>query len=224
MSVAYKKNGTEIPITSAIMGGEVKANPVLDGTEVALEGIKIDKTKYKIIGGDASEVAYDNTTSGMTADNVQDAIDEVFQSASNGKVLIADAITGKGIETSADDTFETMATNISQISSEILDSVSVFNTSTNNNRTYNITRDGYINICGYFFNTNASVYGNVEMFLNGTLISELNVQKWLYLQGETIFKLENYQVRSGDVITFRINNSSSGTSNIRVLYYLLTLS
>ena len=33
----------------------------------------------------ASAITYDNTTSGMTADDVQDAIDEVFTSVSNGK-------------------------------------------------------------------------------------------------------------------------------------------
>lgn len=43
------------------------------------------------------------------------AINEVFQSASNGKSLIANAITGKGIATSSDSTFQTMATNISNI-------------------------------------------------------------------------------------------------------------
>lgn len=64
----------------------------------------------------AEGVAYDNTETGMTADNVQDAIDEVFQSVSSGKGLIADAITDKGVPTSATDTFATMATNIGQIS------------------------------------------------------------------------------------------------------------
>lgn len=63
----------------------------------------------------AEDVSYDNTTSGMTADNVQEAIDEVFQSVSNGKELIADAITDKGVQTSASDSFSTMATNISLI-------------------------------------------------------------------------------------------------------------
>lgn len=63
----------------------------------------------------ASEIEYDNTDSGLTSTNVQDAIDEVFQSVSDGKELIADAITDKGIATSATDTFETMATNISSI-------------------------------------------------------------------------------------------------------------
>ena len=63
----------------------------------------------------AEDVSYDNTTSGMTADNVQDALDEVFQSVSNGKELIADAITDKGVSTSATDSFQTMATNIENL-------------------------------------------------------------------------------------------------------------
>jgi len=43
-------------------------------------------------------------------------LNEVFQSVSNGKDLIASAITDKGVETDADATFETMANNISLIS------------------------------------------------------------------------------------------------------------
>ena len=39
-------------------------------------------------------------------------LDEVFQSVSDGKGKVAAAITDKGIETAADATFETMATNI----------------------------------------------------------------------------------------------------------------
>lgn len=42
-------------------------------------------------------------------------IKEVFQSVSNGKQLIASAITDKGINTDAEDTFETMAGNIGEI-------------------------------------------------------------------------------------------------------------
>lgn len=41
--------------------------------------------------------------------------DECFQSVSNGKTLVASAITGKGVETSLDATFEIMAQNIETI-------------------------------------------------------------------------------------------------------------
>lgn len=49
-------------------------------------------------------------------ENIIKAVNEVFQSASNGKKLIASTITGKGVPTSETDTFQTMATNISNIS------------------------------------------------------------------------------------------------------------
>ena len=67
----------------------------------------------------ASNVSYDNVSSGMSSDNVQDAIDELFTSASNGKELIADAITGMGVSTSANDTYATMAGNIGKIETGI---------------------------------------------------------------------------------------------------------
>lgn len=63
----------------------------------------------------AENVTYDNTESGATAENVQDALDEVFQSVSDGKEDIADAITDKGVPTSASDSFATMAENIAAI-------------------------------------------------------------------------------------------------------------
>lgn len=43
------------------------------------------------------------------------AINEVFQNASNGKSLIAQAITGKGVDASSTDTFQELADKISQI-------------------------------------------------------------------------------------------------------------
>lgn len=43
------------------------------------------------------------------------AINELFGSASEGKSLIAAAITGEGVETAATDSFETMAANVAQI-------------------------------------------------------------------------------------------------------------
>ena len=47
-----------------------------------------------------------------TAKDLKGAINEVFQNVSNGKQLIATAITDKGVTTSSDSTFQTMATNI----------------------------------------------------------------------------------------------------------------
>ncbi len=57
-----------------------------------------------------------NTTEGKLVDAL--VVKEVFQSVSNGKQLVASAITDKGVNTEATDTFEIMAENIKGISSE----------------------------------------------------------------------------------------------------------
>lgn len=64
----------------------------------------------------ASKITYDNTESGMAATNTQEAIDELFQSVSEGKSVIAAAVTDKGVETAATDSFAAMAQKIGQIS------------------------------------------------------------------------------------------------------------
>ena len=54
-------------------------------------------------------------TLNTTAQDLKGAINEVFQNASNGKTLIAQAITGKGIDATNNDTWQELATKISQI-------------------------------------------------------------------------------------------------------------
>ena len=51
-----------------------------------------------------------------SSQTLKGSISELFQSVSNGKTLIASAITDKGISTSNTDTFETMAINIRNLS------------------------------------------------------------------------------------------------------------
>lgn len=75
-------------------GTEVEANPSDTATD-DLEKIKIDGTVYKIDNTDvsASDVSYDNTTSGLTADDVQEAIDEL----ADEKADKATTLSGYGI-------------------------------------------------------------------------------------------------------------------------------
>lgn len=65
----------------------------------------------------AQNTLYNNaqTSSIITANNVQGAIDQLFTSVSNGKQEIASAITDKGVSTSASDSWTTMAWNIGRI-------------------------------------------------------------------------------------------------------------
>ena len=72
------------------------------------------------LGGDsgtieASGVSISDTGNNFTSTNVEGALSELFQSVSNGKSLIASAITDKGVATSNTDTFETMSNNIKLI-------------------------------------------------------------------------------------------------------------
>lgn len=81
----------------------------IDDMEQQLQGgLNIDLSNYQV-KTDNSLVTSDKTVVG--------AINEVFQCVSNGKVLVATAITDKGIDTSSDATFEVMASNISKIQS-----------------------------------------------------------------------------------------------------------
>lgn len=57
-------------------------------------------------------------TLNTTAQDLKGAINEVFQNVSNGKQLIATAITDKGVATSSDSTFQVMANNIRKIITE----------------------------------------------------------------------------------------------------------
>lgn len=75
------------------------------------EGIEKNSTQYKDIANELGD-----TTLNTTAQDIKGAINELFQDVSNGKTLVANAITDKGINTLATDTFQTMATNINKIS------------------------------------------------------------------------------------------------------------
>ena len=102
-----------------ILEATIAGSSYTDGPQSRLEALLLQLKEVIEQGGggtpSASDVSYDNTTSGLTADDVQEAIDEVFQSVSSGKTLVAGAITDKGVTTSASDTFATMATNIAAI-------------------------------------------------------------------------------------------------------------
>lgn len=80
-------------------------------------------TKDKILS--KGKIVYNDTATGE--DVILDAsdfttlsnkLDEVFQSVSNGKALIASAITDQGVETNSDAAFQTMADNISILATE----------------------------------------------------------------------------------------------------------
>lgn len=77
--------------------------------------IEIDEDEDSEIS--AIQIGYNNSTTGMASTNVQDAVTELFTSVSEGKSLIAAAVTDKGVETAADATFQQIAKNVTAIKS-----------------------------------------------------------------------------------------------------------
>ncbi|HEY8400795.1 MAG TPA: hypothetical protein VIK89_06010, partial [Cytophagaceae bacterium] len=63
----------------------------------------------------AKNIAIEDAGGHFTATDVEGALNELFTSVSNGKTLIAGAITDKGVPTNPSDTFQQMATNIQAI-------------------------------------------------------------------------------------------------------------
>ena len=166
----------------------------------------------------AADVSYDNTTSGMTADDVQDAIDEVFQSVSSGKTLIAGAITDKGVTTSASDTFATMATNIAAIPTggDVEVAFNVYDRQTayvDVNQTYTVVNAGTLRMVLEIGNSQSycHVYKNNTEF-TPTLKFSNNTDR------NTCIVANNLSVAAGDVIKINV----SGTS-VSEYYYLLGL-
>lgn len=72
------------------------------------------------VGGKINDKTISGTLATNEKTNIITAINEVFQNASNGKTKIATAITGKGISASGNDSFDALASKISQIKGDFI--------------------------------------------------------------------------------------------------------
>ena len=87
---------------------------------VKIEGLSVAAIEQLFEFGSVAAETVDPmlaTEEGFAADAYQTKLrlEECFQSVSNGKALVASAITGKGVNTASDATFETIAENINSI-------------------------------------------------------------------------------------------------------------
>lgn len=80
-------------------GSDVTVTQVLEsGTKIAT--IKVDDDSTDLYCEtvpatyDADDVVYDNTSSGLTATNVQEAIDEIAQGGGSGEWILSNTVTG----------------------------------------------------------------------------------------------------------------------------------
>ena len=131
-----KDNGINLIEDDTSMNGI--SDTVHDNLETAnktiIGGINEINSQFKDIAN-TGKLTDLNTTE---KSSIVGAINEVFQNASNGKTLIAQAITGKGVTTSADATYQTMATNIKNIQT-VFDASDIIVTI--NNKKYKLSKN-----------------------------------------------------------------------------------
>lgn len=100
---------------------DIAKKTIVEGNKIYLvkaDGTKLDEgTDLPASSGssEADGITIKDTGNNFTATNVEGALSELFQSASNGKTLVANAITGKGVATNPSDSFQTIANNIGKI-------------------------------------------------------------------------------------------------------------
>ena len=87
----------------------------VNGTTYTHSNGTITLPNYPTVVSTANGITIADTAANFTATNVEGALAELFQFVSNGKTLIASAITDMGIATSNTDTFQVMANNIRSI-------------------------------------------------------------------------------------------------------------
>ena len=73
-----------------LMGNKLKPNEVNDALSEILESIQALDKKFETVN-DASEISYSNTTSGLSATNVQGAIDEVVTDIATYPIITSNA-------------------------------------------------------------------------------------------------------------------------------------
>ena len=129
----------------------------------------------------SKNVTYQNKT-------VNNALDELYNEAVTGKELVAAAITNKGVSTTSDDTYETMATNINAIQTSkklffscdstknYIGEITVENTTyqinwqfvNSSNATLTIYKNGSSTV---FFGTYLNNSKNTNLYINGNSIT-----------------------------------------------------
>lgn len=117
VKIKYVKNGkvNDTGISNEQNGSSASIDDNTTSTDKTWSSKKIDEQLNNIanqLGKNEDDSFKELETTDKT---IIGAINEVFQNASNGKTLIAQAITGKGINATSNDTWEELATKISQI-------------------------------------------------------------------------------------------------------------
>lgn len=92
----------------------------IDAKVEEIENNKVDKVdlESQALGKGASKIGIHDAGNKFTATNVEGALEELFQYANDGKLVVANAVTAKGIAASPSDTFPTLANKIGLIETD----------------------------------------------------------------------------------------------------------
>lgn len=101
--VAYIKDNREL--IDSITTSKVSVSAIVDNLTSIAENKPLSANQGRVLKGSIDELQ----------SSVEEDIEDLKKSVSDGKELVADAITEKGIDTAADATFATIAENIGQI-------------------------------------------------------------------------------------------------------------
>ena len=205
--------------------------------------LDISPTAEKVIMANGSNVETTVTTNksniSILQSNVNNNTNEIQslkQSVSNGKILIASAITDKGVETSKDSTFEQMANNIGEIKTfkyvsfyeKVLYTDSTEKSTSSSSQllahTYIADVDCGLKatVKGRTGNSNSSGTIYLKHYRGDELIKTVS----LYLNGKTSYTALSYtsdNVLAGDEIRSYVSWSSNAVTTIKDLVVVCSL-
>ena len=151
-----------------------------------------------------------------------ETLEECFQYVSDGKALIASAITDKGVTTAEDATFETMAANIAKLGGSggnvvaIMHQNSVAKSGTMSNCKF--SNSDYVSVSsGVFTVKKAGTYHFDAMGLNNycqLLVHNASVQTW----GSGTIAETTKTIAVGDTFYFKNNNTSYTNNMLAVVW------
>ena len=160
--------------------------------------IKLNDTTYELEDTKARTDVGDVTTLKTTEkSNLVKAVNECFQSASDGKSAIANAITGAGVSTNASATFATMATNIGTVATN------KYNAGVSATKVGTATASEVLT--GYTFTNSSSVGASGSMKNNGAVSQSLNA-------GGSYTIPAGYHNGSGKVTANSLASQTAGTA------------
>ena len=177
----------------------------------------------------ASNIPIKDIADNFTATNLEEALAELFQFVSNGKTLIASAITDMGIITSNTDDFQTMANNIKAITgSPGVTTYTITNNLTNcrtNNNTTSINGNSTYSAIispdkGYSLNTISVTMGGKD--ITNTCVSNSITYEWKVGGLSSSGKFNNTatnRIRTVDYVTIIDTTTFKATGDYQVWWY-----